>query len=154
MLKINLACGTDIRDDFINLDVVKKWPMARRACDVLWDARKDQLPFGDNTVDHVYAGYLLLHIQQRHHDRVLWDIHRVMKPGAFMIVGEIDYKILTKRWLDNPSDPYLLGLMFGEQGIEHGEALADFDKHCTGFTEESLVRALSSHGFRNARRVS
>lgn len=146
---LNLACGTDVRDPpFINLDIVEKWPNAKRACDIVWDARRDKIPFPDNSVNHVYAGYLLLHLQLRYHPFVLSEILRVLKPSAAAIFREIDYAKLAPAWLADPSNPYLIGLMWGEQGTEHGEEFADADKHCTGFTLESLAKTLMGAGFR------
>lgn len=157
-LRLNLACGTDIRDGWCNLDVVKKWPMARRECDQIWDARKDKIPFPDGSVDEIYAGYLFLHLAPIHHSRVLTDIRRVLRMGGSLMVGEVDMAILLPRWLANPSDPYLSGLVWGEQGelmvpLEEQRALADFDKHCQGFTEKTLANFLLSHGFKNIHRT-
>lgn len=151
---LNLASGTDLRPwPWRNLDLIARWPGTDRGCDIVWDARKDPIPFAESSVDHVYAGYLLLHLQLRYHPFVLSEIRRVLKPGCTAVFGEIDYSILAPRWLANPSDQYLLGLMFGEQGTEHGEALADADKHCTGFVYESLVKTLTDAGLCNPKRV-
>lgn len=160
MIKLNLACGTDIRDrPWINLDVVEKWPLSRRACDIVWDARTDEIPYRSNTVDEVYAGYLFLHLAPAHHDRVLKDIRRVLVAGGRLVVGEVDMIVLMQRWLAHPEDAYLSGLIWGEQGalpgggLEEQRALADFDKHCQGFTEASLRTFLARGGFSGARRI-
>lgn len=158
-VRLNLACGTDVRDGWINLDVVAKWPLARRACDAIWDARRDTIPVMDQCVDEVYAGYLFLHLAPQHHVRVLHDIRRVMKPGGRLVVGEVDMAILLPRWLAKPTDAYLSGLVWGEQGElpggapEEQRALAEFDKHCQGFTEASLRALLAKAEFFDARRI-
>jgi SAM-dependent methyltransferase len=93
-MKLNLASGTDIRSaPWVNLDIVHKWPLATRGCDVIWDARKDRIPFGDATADEVYAGYLFLHLAPHHHARVLADIRRVLQTGGRLVVGEVDMPI-------------------------------------------------------------
>jgi ubiquinone/menaquinone biosynthesis C-methylase UbiE len=142
MLRLNLASGTDIRDDWVNLDIVPRWPNTSRGCDVIWDARSDRLPYDDSTVDEVYAGYLFLHLAPNHHERVLNDIRRVMKPGARLVVGEVDMDCVLRRWLVNPLDKQATELIWGEQGDVHGASLAEFDKHCHGFTEQTLSRFL------------
>lgn len=158
MLRLNLACGTDIRDGWDNLDVVEKWPLARRGCDRIWDARKDRLPYTDASVDEVYAGYLLLHLAPHHHERVLRDIHRVLKPAARLIVGEVEMDAVMRRWLSNPSDSRLAELTWGEQGelpnaSDEQRKLAEFDKHCHGYTEVTLRAMLEKCGFPKARRI-
>jgi ubiquinone/menaquinone biosynthesis C-methylase UbiE len=152
VLRLNLASGTDIRDGWHNLDAVA-WPMARRPPDVFWEAHQP-LPYADNVVDEIYAGYLFLHVEPTRHAGLLAEIRRVMKPGAVLVVGEVDMAILLPRWLANPSDGYLSGLVWGEQGSEHGAALATWDKHNQGFTEESLRAFLSRGGFKSITRVN
>lgn len=153
-MRLNLASGTDLRDGWLNLDIVPKWPIAARGCDVVWDARKDRIPFADGSVDEVYAGYLLLHLAPCYHGFVLEEIRRVLKPGGLARFGEVDMEIVMGRFLKNPLDPHAAELIWGEQGNVHGSDLAEFDKHCHGFTEESLRATLYIAGFKDFRRVS
>jgi hypothetical protein len=37
---------------------------------------------------------------------------------------------------------------------EEQQTLADFDKHCAGYTEETLREALAAHGFPKAQRIN
>jgi len=158
-LRLNLASGTDIRDGWVNLDVVEKWPLARRGCDVVWDARSQAIPFPDGSATEVYAGYLLLHLAPHHHGRVLDDIRRVLRVGGRLVVGEVDMREVMRRWLANPRDPRLAELIWGEMGQLPGgapaaqQALEEFDRHCHGYTEETLRETLATHGFSSARRI-
>jgi SAM-dependent methyltransferase len=158
-VKLNLASGTDLRPHpWVNLDIVHKWPLATRGCDVIWDARKDRIPFGDASVDEVYAGYLFLHLAPHHHARVLADIRRVLQPGGRLVVGEVEMDTVLSRWILNPSDSRLAELIWGEQGElpnanEEQRRLAEFDKHCAGFTERTLREFLARSGFGQARRI-
>ena len=153
-MRLNLACGTDIRDGWVNLDVVQKWPLARRACDKVWDARTDMIPCGDGEATEIYAGYLLMHLAPKYHELVLEDIFRVLSPSGTLMVGEADMRIVMARWLEIPSDERLCELIWGEQGSVHGPELADFDKHCHGFTEGSLKKLLDKAGFCDFNRTS
>lgn len=152
-LRLNLACGTDVRDDWVNLDCVPKWPNMDKGCDILWDARTDKIPFQDNTVDQIYAGYLLLHLAPQYHGRVLAEIRRVLKPTGQFQIGEVDMAIVLARYTKNPHDVSAAQLIWGEQGSAHGTSLAEFDKHCHGFTELSLRDVLAVHGFTDIQRV-
>lgn len=153
-MKLNLASGTDLRPPpWVNLDIVPQWPLAARGCDVHWDARADRIPFADGSVDEVYAGYLFLHLAPQHHSRVLTDIRRVLQPDGVLVVGEVEMDEVLRRWLVDPFDSRLAELIWGEQGDVHGSALAEFDKHCHGFTEQSLRLFLTLHGFQNVQRI-
>jgi ubiquinone/menaquinone biosynthesis C-methylase UbiE len=153
MLRLNLASGTDIRDGWVNLDVVPRWPLASRGCDVVWDARTDAIPYADGTVDEVYSGYLLLHLAPHHHERVLADIRRVLRTGGTLTIGEVAMDRVVFRWLETPTDKRLAELIWGEQGDVHGANLAEFDKHCHGYTETTLRDFMARGGFPNAERI-
>lgn len=156
-MKLNLASGTDLRPPpWVNLDIVRQWP-GFRPCDVLWDARKDTIPFPDASVDEVCAGYLLLHIAPQYHDPVMREIARVMAPGAKLQVGEVEMDEALRRWLHNPRDKSANEMIWGEQGQHDGHPellpFEDADKHCCGFTEATLRELLVKHGFHNIHRV-
>ena len=152
---LNLASGTDLRPSpWVNLDIVPRWPVTSRGCDIIWDARKDRLPFDDSSADGAYAGYLFLHLAPHHHARVLADIRRVLKPGALLQVGEVEMDKVVQRWIAEPTDKRCAELIWGEQGDVHGSDLADFDKHCHGFTEGTLRDFLTRGGFGPVERVS
>jgi ubiquinone/menaquinone biosynthesis C-methylase UbiE len=152
-IKLNLASGCDIRDGWINLDVVPRWPLARRGCDVIWDARKDKIPFTDNSVEEIYAGYLLLHLAPTYHRAVLAEIRRVLSPMGVALIHEVDMDIVMKRYINDPFDKSCHQLIWGEQGEIHGQEFTSFDKHCQGFTETTLKAQLTSNGFKDVNRI-
>lgn len=153
-MKLNLASGTDLRNPpWVNLDIVAQWPCASRGCDVIWDARRDPIPFPDGSVDEVYAGYLFLHLAPCYHERNMREIYRVLQPGGVLVLGEVDMDIVMRRWLDNPEDKSANELIFGEQGVIHGVDLSDYDKHCAGFTESSLRNFATRFGFSDLERI-
>ena len=84
---LNLACGSDTRTAFWNLDVVRQWPNSPRPCDLLWDARTNVIPFPDGSIDAIVAGYLLLHVSLPHHEPLMREAFRVLKPGGRIELG-------------------------------------------------------------------
>lgn len=161
MLKLNLASGSDLKpadQGWQNLDIVPRWPGTARGCDVVWDARKDPIPYSDGSADEVYAGYLLLHLAPRFHEPVLAEVHRVLAPGGVLVVGEVDMAVVLQRWLEaglrGEEAPREAELIWGEQGnVESTAGFDEFDKHCHGFTEASLRHLLGRHGFTELERV-
>ncbi len=149
-VKLNLASGTDIRDGWFNLDAIKQWPNTPRGCEIIWDARKELIPFFDNTVDEIRTGELFLHIPMIYHKFVLKDIYRVMKPGATFEVNDINMVWVMQEWLKNPSDKWLAKVIWGESYDD----FAEWDRHCNGFTPESLAKLLTDNGFVNLNRVN
>lgn len=144
-MKLNLGAGTEYRAGWINLDVVA-WPGVPPP-DLVWDARKEHLPFPDDSVDEVYLGYLLMHLSPQYQKPLLLDVHRVLAPCGFMIVSEVDFELVMARWLFDPSDSAISELIWGEQGRDHGNAYIDYDKHCWGFSRSTLRSLLERCGF-------
>lgn len=152
MHKLNICSGTDIKDHpWVNLDVVA-WPIARRPPDVYWDGTKDKLPFDDGSADECYCGYTFLHIPVRHHPRLIADIYRVLAPGGYLVVGEVDMDIVMRRWLADPQSKHLSELIWGEGGDLHGEKFEEYDRHVWGWTESKLRSFMAAAGFVNIER--
>jgi len=72
MLNLNLACGDDYRNGWINLDLT-------RPCDVAADVTEG-LPFKESVFEKIIAGHILEHI----HDLrgIKKELARILKPGA------------------------------------------------------------------------
>lgn len=75
MLKLNLGCGLDYKDGYINIDcidTVKK--------DLKVDLDSEFLPYKENEVDEVFFQHVLEHLKNP--IDLLNDIHRVLKPDG------------------------------------------------------------------------
>jgi predicted SAM-dependent methyltransferase len=91
-MKINLGCGSDYREGFVNVDKQGK-------CDVVWDLEKTPLPFEDNSVEYVLAKHILEHITNLL--PLLNDLHRICKNGAIIHI-EVPLYDNPNFW-DNPT---------------------------------------------------
>ena len=149
--KLNLACGSDYRHGWLNLDIIA-WPGWTRP-DRIWDARRDPLPVGDGEADEIYCGYTISHIAPGFHKTLLAEIYRALSPLGFVVFSEVDMPLVMAKWMADPRDARVADLIWGEQGNQHGLHLAEYDKHCQGFTEETLGELLTEVGFRKIRRV-
>ena len=76
--KINLGCGTDKKEGYINVDSNPEvYP------DMLADLMKP-LPFEDNSVDEVLAWNVMEHLPGLHPMYLLREVYRILKPeGVF-----------------------------------------------------------------------
>src|SRR3989344_7552220 len=72
--KLNLGCGNDIKQGWVNLDS-DKLP----GVDVVRNIEELPLPFGDGEFDEILANDILEHVE---YIPVLKDLHRVLKPGG------------------------------------------------------------------------
>lgn len=84
--KLNLGCGSDYRQGWINLDAWGK-------CDVKHDLRKLPLPFKSNTFEHIFSSHTLEHIEGKLTGLMI-ELHRILKPG-----GTLEIRVPHCSWI-------------------------------------------------------
>lgn len=92
MKKLNLGCGSDIREGWTNLDIA-----AIDGVDIVHDINTLPLPFGDDEFDYILAQDILEHLE---YIPLLEDLYRILKSGASL---EIRVPHFTSRY--NFNDP-------------------------------------------------
>jgi len=100
MKKLNLGCGKDIKDEYVNLDVIDY------GGNQIHNLNEFPYPF-----DEVYASHILEHLDNFHN--TVTELYRIIKPNGLLIVyapfflntkyfGEPDHKIpFSIRTFDN-----------------------------------------------------
>jgi predicted SAM-dependent methyltransferase len=137
--KLNLCCGNDVRDGYVNADVFDS-PMV-----VKIDLEKEQFPFTEEHFSEVLFNHALEHFRQQKGIEVLREILRVLKVDGFLEVGVPNLKLACEDFLagfnsfDNiaPAIQRIYGLGVSEHQI-----------HKFGYTEEMLYDALFEAGFK------
>ncbi len=104
-MKLNIGCGKDLKEGYVNLDVVNY------GGNQIYDLNKFPYPFEENTFDEIYASHILEHLDNFHN--TVMELYRIAKPGSKIIVyapfflntkdfGEPDHKIpFSIRTFDN-----------------------------------------------------
>lgn len=80
MKKLNLGCGIDIREGYVNLDYVKS-----PGIDIVHNVEKTPYPFDDNSFDEIYASHVLEHTEGDWF-RIINELHRILKKNGLLIV--------------------------------------------------------------------
>lgn len=76
MRKLNLGCGNDIREGYVNLDIAKL-----QGVDIVWDINKLPLPFKKEEFDEILCNDVLEHVE---YIPLLKDLHRILKKGGII----------------------------------------------------------------------
>ena len=79
-LKLNLGCGENIYEDYLNIDKV-----SLDNVDILWDLEKTPLPFKTNSVSEIKCEHILEHISN--FLPLIEELHRICKPDAKIYVS-------------------------------------------------------------------
>ncbi|PNV81833.1 MAG: hypothetical protein C0179_00665 [Fervidicoccus sp.] len=143
-LRLNLCCGDDVRDGYINIDVRKTKPSV-----LVIDLEKDLLkPFPDNSADEIIARDCVEHISWRRVEDLLRDIHRVLRCSGRLYVQVPDLEAIAKKVILNPDFCY--GDLCGWKAISfwvYGAQDYPENMHKTGFTIPTLKKLMESIGF-------
>jgi len=144
-VKLNLGCGLDIRDGYINIDVRKVHPRI-----LVLDLEKELLkPFPDNSAEEIIAKDFVEHLSWRVVEAFLRDCFRVLKSGGRMYIQVPDMEAIAKKVILNPSFKY--GELEGWKAISFWVyGAGDYGEpsfHKAGFTIPTLRRLLESIGF-------
>lgn len=132
-LYLNLGCGNDIRDGFLNIDIYSDDERV-----INMDVRKLLLP--DNSTDLILASDILEHFSHRETDSILAEWARVLKPGGILIIRCPSLRLQTKTYYSDIWDADVASYMiFGSQ-TNPG------DYHCTAFDETSIKKHLHKAG--------
>lgn len=78
--KLNLGCGNDIKEGYLNVDIE-----AGKGIDLVWNLDKYPYPFEDNTFDEVLAEMVLEHLDDR--IKPMQELIRICKNGAIIKIA-------------------------------------------------------------------
>lgn len=130
-MKLNIACGTDIRKGWVNIDHNPELKP-----DIVCDIRKG-LPFPDNAVDEIYCGHFLEHLDWTEGHAFLEECKRVMSKGASATFVVPDVYVST--------DHLLAGKMPRDMFDLIASAKQDYAGHRVTFDITKLVHFLGEH---------
>lgn len=137
-LTIDIGCGESTKEGAIGVDF-------RRldSVDIVADAT--QLPFKDESLDHVYSSHLIEHFAHNQTSAVLREWLRVLKKGGTFEVRCPDLRARAFLFFVNPKWSYV-SMIYGKQDYE-----GNF--HRAGFSHGLLRGFLKESGVVNIKRV-
>lgn len=144
-IKLHLACGSEYREDYINVDLY---------ADAKVDARFDvaSLPYEDNSVDEIKAFHIIEHFDWHKGNEVLKEWARVLKPGGKLWLETPDFYESCKQFIQvfEKNDGEGIARMYGHF---FSEAWLPGQAHLFLFTEPQLRTQLEWAGFGDIARV-
>ncbi len=133
-LLLNLGCGNDIRDGFLNFDLFSNDPRV-----IYMDIRK--IALDSNVADVILASDILEHFSHREIDSLLKEWNRILKINGELIIRCPSLKLQMEAYLKGHWNADIASYMiFGGQ-TNPG------DYHCVAFDEISIKQHLKKAGF-------
>ena len=146
-MKLHLGCGwRDFGEDWIHIDG-GEYPHLH-SHDIV------RLPFGDNSIDLIYASHVIEYFDREEVVGVLNEWYRVLDHRGLLRVAVPDFESIAALYtlgrfpLENFLGPLYGKMEMGIKGRETGRIIY----HKTVYDFESLEKVLENVGFRNVRR--
>ena len=144
-MKLNLGCGGDKKQGYINIDVRKEVNP-----DLVIDLEKELLSRFDNeTIDEIIAKDFIEHLPFRRVEAFLKDCYRVLKKGGRIYIQTPDLEAIAKKVIFNPN--FKLGGLEGWKAISYwvygGQEYSE-NYHKSGFTIPTMRKLLEEIGFK------
>jgi len=138
-IKLNLGCGSDILDGWINIDSVKEFNP-----DMVLDISRP-LPFEDMTVDEICAQDLLEHFDKYLRYIVFYEWVRVLKIKGTIHLQVPNFKKILFRYFKFGYEKFV-DFIFGENMLGANTYIGQFGNHKWGYSPESLKEFASIFG--------
>lgn len=137
MDKLNLGCGDDYREGYVNVNIghCKK--------DVEHDLENFPYPFEDNSFSEIVMQHCIEHISRDNFPKLVQELHRISKPNAILFISAPYYlsrnaytDFTHKNFMTEESFSYFdphhplrkLGKIYGLQCEFHVKARLDRDR--------------------------
>lgn len=140
-LRLNLGAGNFPLEGFVNIDM-QEAVKPDLVCDIL------DLPYGEGSVDEIYAGHILEHFDWKDGEEALHYWRTLLKPGGkiSVVVPDIDY--LMKEYVANPSPTKLR-----ELNDLYIYSYCQVSPHKYAYSADLLKEALETAGFVDLKRM-
>lgn len=153
MIKLNVGCGTDYREGYINIDGSSTLPRV----DLVIDISKESLVshFQESSVDHILANDIIEHHFHWQGVKIMEDFFKLLKSGGTVEIRVPDTIHLIRTWR-YPIEKKVL-FLYGGQDIPLGvdermdesrRKHPEYFCHKYGWTRASMANALRDIGYK------
>jgi predicted SAM-dependent methyltransferase len=151
-MKLNVGCGTDYREGFINIDGSNTLPRVDKVIDISIESLTSH--FKMEEIDYILANDIIEHHFHWEAVRIMTEFHSLLVDGGQVEIRVPDANYIIKSW--KYSIDRKLILLFGGQDIPRGKNIKQdesrkqfpqFFCHKFGWTMKSMKKELSNIGF-------
>jgi predicted SAM-dependent methyltransferase len=140
MIKLNLGCGPDIKDGYLNIDTC---PLDDRV--LKQDIRN--LKFEDGSVDEIYAKDIIEHMSLSDFEKSVQNWSKICKSGATLFIQTICWDSIIRAYYANVwnLETVIYMLFAGKNWVDGVERPEDF--HKSVYSADLINNILSKNNF-------
>lgn len=140
MIKLNLGCGPDVKDGFINIDLC---PLDSRV--IVQDIKN--LSFDEESVDEIYAKDIIEHMSLEETKDAIKNWSKICKKGAKLYIQTICWDSIIKAYYANVWDlETVIYMLFAGRNWVDGISKSE-DFHKSVYSLELLHKILDENNF-------
>jgi len=133
-MRLNLGCGNDIKEDYLNIDTYNNMKGIDLNADIL------NLPFKDESIDEVFISHVMEHFSFDDVMMVFKEINRVLMIGGDLKIYVPDLQSCVNDWNGSTDQWKSLERIFGSQSHPG-------NYHLCGYTLETLKNIVEDFNF-------
>jgi predicted SAM-dependent methyltransferase len=126
-MKLNIACGRDVKEGFINIDSVER----ENKLDMILDVTKE-FPFEKESCEYIYAEQFIEHLNWLEGWKFLMKCYNILEPNGILRLVLPDYKKIFQKYLER--DYQFFDVFF--KGLNEG----DLPYYCSVYQNPEKVR--------------
>ncbi len=142
-VRLNLGCGDNVLPGFINVDRYVR----TNGHGEIQQGDLCHLPFPSDMADYVLCDNVLEHLPMHDVPLALFEIRRVMKPGARAVIMVPDFTFIAKQFLENATGRFNAMVYRWCAETAYGIQIHEGEYHRTPFCPEYLNFQLHAAGF-------
>ncbi|MCP4972034.1 MAG: hypothetical protein GY932_15770 [Arcobacter sp.] len=152
MIKLNVGCGHDYRDGYINVDGSDLLPKVDKIINLSNDSLLNH--FDSDSINEILAKDFIEHFFHWEAINILSDFYKLLENDGVLKLKLPDFKFLCKTWFLSDEDKitYLYGGQDKNQNKSkdiYREKFPEFFCHKYGYTQKTMKHELSKIGFKN-----
>ena len=140
-MKLNIGCGYNIMDGYVNIDMVATTPQTVVKNILTVD-------YNDNSVDEIYMRHVIEHFYEDEIEQIIANNYRMLRSGGVFIIETPDFDRIVEAWQKNLLTKQVLNyVIFGFQAGNMTREREAHMLHKYVFDERLLTQFLEKVGF-------
>lgn len=162
-IKLHLGCGYDVREGWVNIDMVKSSgaKLGGNRVFIAYDLRRN-IPLKDQSCVYIYSSHFWEHLDYMTGFKMMQESHRVLAEGGTFRIVLPDFEHVFKAYVNQDSAFFdgiatkaLINVAGAETILDYVHySVYQYGEHVCLYDTERVCKMLTQAGFKNVRPVT